>query len=80
MLPAIEDFPNGELISIPSFLFASANPLAGDERKKSGEDDATFCRNARGVACKLACGDVEVNSWFGGRACLEIVVGVPPGT
>lgn len=62
MLPAIDVFLSGELISIPSFVFASATPLAGDERKNSGEDDATFCRDARGVACKSACGDVEAMS------------------
>ena len=39
----------GELMSIlPSPLTAVA-PLAGDERKKRGEEEATVCRGPRGV-------------------------------
>ena len=76
VLSAIDACFNGELISIASFLLASASPLTGDERKKRGEDDATFWRDARGVVCELICGDSGTVTWFGG---LEPVAGLLPG-
>ena len=52
VLFAIDVCLNGELISILSLPAAPVLPLAGDERKNSGEEDAIFCREARGVSCK----------------------------
>lgn len=52
MLSAIDVWRNGELISILSLAVTPAPPLAGDERKNKGDEDAKVCREARGVACK----------------------------
>jgi len=47
---ALEACFRGELRSMP---FAAPEgtvpPLTGEDRKKSGEEDGTFCRDARGV-------------------------------
>lgn len=49
MLSAIDVWRSGELISILPLAIAPAPSLAGDERKNRGDEDATFCREARGV-------------------------------
>ncbi len=54
---AFEACLRGELMSIRSAPGAAATPLTGDDRKNNGEDDAMFCRDARGVPCDGVCGD-----------------------
>lgn len=61
-------------MSIACCPFASAAPLAGEERKNRGEDEATFCRNARGVARVLL--GVEAISWSRDSDFLEAVAGL----
>lgn len=51
VLSAVDTCLNGELICMASLPFVFAAPLTGDERKNSGDDDATFCCDARGVVC-----------------------------
>ena len=45
-----DDCLKGELISIRSLAAGPEEPLAGDDRKNSGDEEATFCCDARGVA------------------------------
>lgn len=75
MLSAIDVWRNGELISIPSLAITPAPPLAGDERKNNGDEEGSFCREARGVPSKFnSCADADAVSGSLDGACAE------PGT
>ena len=49
VLSAIDICFKGELICMASLPLVFMAPLTGDERKNSGDEDATFCCDARGV-------------------------------
>ena len=51
VLLAIDTCFNGELICMALLPFVFAAPLTGDERKNSGDEEATFCFDTRGVPC-----------------------------
>lgn len=77
MLSAIDVWRNGELISILSLAIAPAPPLAGDERKNNGDEEGSFCREARAVPSKFnSCADADADAVSGSLdgACAE------PGT
>ena len=67
----------GELISILSLPLIGPAPLAGEERKKRGDDDAAFCCAALGVACGFPWGDDNTPEI--GRICAGGAVGLLKG-
>ena len=57
VLPATEGCFKGQLMSILALPFGTLGSTAGDERKKRGDEDGTFRRDAGDVACDCACCD-----------------------